>query len=106
MGCSMAKWLSTIPEVLHEIGRDSPLGKALVSLVETGTAEYPPTPTSVDAELVEKLARNLEQLEAMTLVPITGGLEHFADSSTISYLEACHEKARYCNGLAAKLLSQ
>lgn len=44
----MAKWMSTIPEVLHEVGRDSALGKALVSLVENGTADYCAGGISVD----------------------------------------------------------
>jgi hypothetical protein len=95
----MAKWTSMITEATHEIGRDSPLGKALVSLVENGSVnwEAPLLDTQVRHELQVKL-EGLEGMLAMT--PHTLNL---SDTTREAYMLLCHEQLQACSDLAGRL---
>ncbi|MDO8437883.1 MAG: hypothetical protein Q7S69_06990 [Nitrosomonadaceae bacterium] len=72
----MAKWTSTLLEVSHEVGRESPLGKALVFLVENGTTEYQGSDAGVNREALEEL---LPQFTLVNLALVGALVDEFCE---------------------------
>lgn len=94
----MAKWTSTLLEVSHEVGRESPLGKALVFLVENGTAEYQGSAAGVNREALEEL---LPQFTLVNLA-LVGALDpdcQIEHDEVRAVLYAFHDLGRKFNEL-------
>lgn len=95
----MAKWTSTIMEATHEIGRDSPLGRALVNLVENGDVNL--VAPLLDTQIRHELQVKLEGLEGMlAMAPHTLMLP---DTTREAYMLLCHEQLQACSDLAGRL---
>jgi hypothetical protein len=95
----MVEMTSTVEEVLAEVGPSSPLGDALLSIVEKRAVTS--NITLLNVQVYQELQVKLEGLEAMLCM--SPYLADLADSSVQAYLSACLDQLRGCCTLAEGL---